>query len=86
MQLADNIKPLSYLENHATEVARQLGEGRESLVITTDGEPAFVCMSIKEFDEMKETISLLKLLNMDQADAGRDFNAAMAEMEQTIFG
>lgn len=86
MQLANNIKPISYLKTNASTLAKELAAGRDSLVITENGVPAFVCMGVQEFDDMKQTIALLKLLNMDRDDAGRDLDVVMAELEGDIFG
>ncbi len=86
MLIAKNIKPISYLKSNASDVAKELAEGREDLVITTNGVPSFVCIDVKRYDEMNETMAMLKLLNMDADDEGENFNSAMADLKKEIFG
>ena len=38
MKLSGQIKPISYLKAHAAEIVRNMGEHREPLIITQNGE------------------------------------------------
>ena len=38
MKLSSQIKPISHLKAHASEIVRTLGDRREPLVITQNGE------------------------------------------------
>ena len=38
MKMSSQIKPISYLKAHAAEIVRHLGEQREPLIITQNGE------------------------------------------------
>jgi prevent-host-death family protein len=62
MKLSSQIKPISYLKAHAAEVIRNLGEKREPLVITQNGEAKVVIQDIESYEETQETIALLKIL------------------------
>lgn len=86
MLIAKNIKPISYLKSNASEIARELAESREDLVVTTNGVPSFVCIEAKRYDELNETMALLKVLSLDADDEGEDFNEAMADLKKDIFG
>ncbi|HCW91431.1 MAG: type II toxin-antitoxin system Phd/YefM family antitoxin [Geoalkalibacter sp.] len=62
MRLSSQIKPISYLKAHAAEIVRNLGEQGEPLVITQNGEAKAVIQNIKSYEQMQETMALLKML------------------------
>jgi len=62
MKLSSQIKPISYLKAHAAEVIRTLGEKREPLVITQNGEAKVVIQDIESYEQTQETMALLKIL------------------------
>jgi prevent-host-death family protein len=62
MKLSSQIKPISYLKAHAAEIVRNLGEQREPLVITQNGEAKVVIQDIESYEQTQETLALLKIL------------------------
>ena len=62
MKLSSQIKPISYLKAHAAEIVRHLGEQREPLVITQNGEAKVVMQDIETYEHTQETLALLKIL------------------------
>jgi len=62
MKLSRQIKPISYLKAHASEVVRQLGEQQEPLIITQNGEAKVVMQDIQTYEQQQETMALLKIL------------------------
>ena len=62
MKLGSQIKPISYLKAHAAEIVRNLGEKREPLIITQNGEAKVVVQDIKSYEQTQETMALLKIL------------------------
>ena len=73
MKLSSRIKPLSYLEAHASEIVRTLGDRGEPLVITQNGEAKVVLQDIASFEKTQETMALLKILALGnrQTEAGQ---------------
>ena len=70
MKLSSQIKPISYLKAHAAEIVRKLGEQREPLVITQNGEAKVVIQDIKSYEQTQETMSLLKILALGTRQIG----------------
>lgn len=66
MKFSSQIKPISYLKAHAAEVIRTLGEKREPLVITQNGEAKVVIQDIESYEQTQETIALLKILALGE--------------------
>ncbi len=62
MRYASQIKPISYLKANAAEVLHQLGERREPMVITQNGEAKAVIQDVASYEETQETLALLKIL------------------------
>lgn len=73
MKLLNQIKPISYLKAHAAEIVRKLGEQREVLVITQNGEAKVVIQDIESYERTQETMALLKILalGMHQIEEGK---------------
>ena len=84
MQLADRIKPISYLKTNTADIAKELSETNEVIIITTNGQASFVCMDIRSYEEHKEATALLKILSMDDDEEGSDFLSGMARIKQGI--
>lgn len=62
MRLSTQIKPISYLKAHAAEIAHNFELGAEPLVITQNGEAKMVVQGIEQYEQNRETLSLLKIL------------------------
>lgn len=73
MKLSSRIKPISYLKANAAEILRNLGEGREPLVITQNGEAKVVIQDIESYEQTQETMAMLKILVLGnrQIEEGR---------------
>lgn len=56
------IKPISYLKAHAAEVVRELKEEREPVIITQNGEATAVLQDVESYEQIQETLALLKIL------------------------
>ena len=74
------IRPISFLKANAAEVLRELGERGEPLVITQNGEAKAVLQDVASFEQMQETVALLKILALGnrQIDSGRVVPVAVA--------
>jgi len=62
MRLSRQLKPISYLKAHAAEIVRHLGEERQPLVITQNGEAKVVIQDIESYEQAQETMALLRIL------------------------
>lgn len=71
------IKPISYLKAHASELIRELVVQREPLVITQNGEATAVIQDIHSYQQNQETLALLKILALgnQQVEIGKTQSA-----------
>ena len=68
MSLSHRIKPISYLKAHAAEVMRTLGDRGEPLIVTQNGEAKAVIQDIDSYEQMQETLALLKVLALGRRE------------------
>ena len=62
MRYSSQVKSISYLKANAAEMLAQLGEQREPLIITQNGEAKAVLQDVASFEETQETLAFLKIL------------------------
>ena len=63
MKLSESVKPISYLKAHASELIREVSESRKTLVITHNGEAKAVVQDLATYEQMNDTLALLKMLS-----------------------
>ena len=73
MKPSEDIKPISYLKAHASELVRELGEHQRTLVITQNGEAKAILQDIHTYEQTQEALALMKILAQSHEDikAGR---------------
>ena len=62
------IRPISYLKSHAAQIAQELADGADPLVVTQNGVARLVVMDATDYEQREQTLALLKLLAL----AGRE--------------
>ncbi|MCY3765838.1 MAG: type II toxin-antitoxin system Phd/YefM family antitoxin [Gemmatimonadetes bacterium] len=80
MKLSNQIKSISYLKAHVSEIVRTLSEQGGRMVITRNGEARAVLQDFDSFNKTQETMALLKVLALGnrQIEAGQVESAADA--------
>lgn len=73
MRFSSQIKSISFLKAHASEILRQLGENREIMVITQNGEAKAILQDVSVYEESQETLALLKILALGQREIDAGF-------------
>ena len=68
MQLANDIKPVTYLKSRAADVLKHINETHRPMIITQNGEAKAVIQDPKSYEDMKNAISILKLLSFAEED------------------
>ena len=68
MQIVNDIKPITYLKNRAADVLKHINETHRPMIITQNGEAKAVIQDPKSYEDMRNAISLLKLLSFAEED------------------
>ena len=73
MNLKEDIKPITYLKNNAAKVISDASTSDRSLIVTQNGEAQAVVIGIKQYNQWRRSLALLKLIAQGEADvaAGR---------------
>lgn len=65
MNFIEQIKPISYLKSHTTEIVKSFERGEQGpLIITQNGEPKMVVLGIQEYQSFIEKAAFNKLVAM----------------------
>ena len=88
MLLQESIKPISYVKAHAADIIRNVAETRARIIITQNGEAKAVLQDIASYEEIQESLALLKILALGRKDleAGRvaPVEQAFADLREEI--
>ncbi len=62
MHLSQDIKPISYLKSRTADVIHTVNENRRSIIITQNGEAKAVVQDIKSYENLQNSLAMLKLI------------------------
>jgi prevent-host-death family protein len=62
MKLSESIKPISQVKAHLSEIVEDISKTHKKVVITHNGEARAVLQDIKSYEEMQESLAMLKML------------------------
>ena len=68
MQIVEDIRSVTHLKSKAADVLKYINETHRPMIITQNGEAKAVIQDPKSYDEMKNAISLLKLISFSEED------------------
>lgn len=80
MKPSEHIKPISYLKAHTSELINDISKNKSTVVITQNGEAKVVVQDIKEYEELQDSVALLKILALStkSIEEGRTKTAKIA--------
>ena len=88
MQLHSDIKPISWLKNNAKALIESVDTTGNPMVITQNGEAKAIVMNVRQYDQMQESLAMLRMLASSVADieAGRvrDADEVFADLRTMI--
>jgi prevent-host-death family protein len=67
MKPSEAIRPISYLKAHASEIVRDITQTQKTLIITQNGTAKIVVQDIKTFEEMRESLALMKIVSLSSS-------------------
>lgn len=57
-----DIKPISYVKAHASELIRQITDEQKTMIITQNGEAKVILQDIRIYEQIQESLALLKII------------------------
>jgi len=90
MNLSQDIKPISYLKSKTADVINSVNENQRSIIITQNGEAKAVIQDIKSYENLQNSLNLLKLLVQSENDIENNKTISQEnmfeELEKKLFG
>mgnify|MGYP005991588217 CR=1 FL=1 len=89
MHLSQDIKPISYLKAKTADVINNVNDTQRTVIITQNGEAKAVVQDIKSYENMQNSLNLLKLIVQSENDIEKNDVVEQDEMfdslEQKLF-
>ena len=80
MKISTDIKPVTYLKSRAKDMLEQVNETHRPIVITQNGEPRAVLQDTESYENMRNTIGLLKLISQGEEDIRKGQSRPQADV------
>lgn len=81
MLLQEAVKPISYVKAHAADIILNITQSRTPIIITQNGEATAVLQDIASYEEIQESLALLKILAISR----KDLEAGRVEPAEQVF-
>ncbi len=62
MAKSEKIKSITYMKTHAPDILSEVCESKRPFIITHNGEGKMVIQDLESYEEMKDSIAMLKLV------------------------
>ena len=82
MKISTDIKPVTYLKSRAKDMLEQVNETHRPIIITQNGEPRAVLQDTESYENMRNTIGLLKLISLGEEDIRKGQSKPQADVFQ----
>ena len=84
VNLVQDLKPISYVKAHTTEIVKYVEDSKNPVVITQNGEAKAVIIDIESYQKTLNAIYLAKLLSFGEKDI-KNGNVINHETAKKIF-
>lgn len=84
MSILQDIRPVSYLKSKSADILKQVNETHRPIIITQNGEPKAVLQDPESYENMRNTIGLLKLLSLAEEDVRQGKTVEQDQVFQNI--
>jgi len=62
MVFSEDIKPVSFLKSKTADVIKSVNETKRAIIITQNGEAKAVIQDIKSYENLKNSLAMLKMI------------------------
>jgi len=68
MKSVQDIRPISFIKSHASEILNQVNETHRPVYVTQNGEARAVLLDTESFQNMKNALGILKIIAIGEND------------------
>ena len=84
MLLSQDIKPISYLKTRTADVINGVNETKRIVVITQNGEAKAVVQDIQSYENLQNSLSMLRMIIQSENDIEKGNVFAQKEMFENL--
>jgi prevent-host-death family protein len=88
MKLSESVKPISLVKVHMSEIVEGLSKSHKKVVITHNGEAKAVLQDIESYEELQESLAMLKIVAMSTKSMlegkGQTVDGAFKEIRKRV--
>ena len=66
MKVKEDIRPISYVKTNTADVLKQVNKTHRPMYITQNGEAKAVVLDSSTYENMKDALALMKLINQSE--------------------
>ncbi len=81
MKLSEQVKPISYLKAHTSEIIRNVSNDHKAVVITQNGEAKVIIQDLESYENNKDSLALLKMIALGH----KEIEAGEYESSENVF-
>ncbi len=84
MLLSQDIKPISYLKTKTADVIKSVNETKRAIVITHNGEAKAVVQDIKSYENLQNSLNMLKMIIQSENDIDNNNTISQEAMFENL--
>ncbi len=84
MLLSQDVKPISYLKTKTADVIKSVNETKRTIVITQNGEAKAVVQDIKSYENLQNSLNMLKMIIQSENDIDHNDIVSQEEMFENL--
>ena len=84
MNITKDIKSVTYLKSRAADLLEQINNTHRPVIITQNGEPRAILQDPQSYENMRNTIGLLKLISQGEQNVKRGKAKTQSEVFDNI--
>ena len=80
MLLSQDVKPISYLKTKTADVIKTVNDTKRTIVITQNGEAKAIIQDIKSYENLQNSLNMLKMIIQSENDIENENIASQEDM------
>ena len=84
LNLAQDIKPISYVKAHTAEILKHIDKKKNPVVITQNGEAKAVLLDISTYQSLVDSVSLMKIISIGENQIASGKTLSYKEVQNRI--
>ena len=84
MLLSQDVKPISYLKTKTADVIKTVNDTKRAIIITQNGEAKAIIQDIKSYENLQNSLNMLKMIIQSENDIENKNIVSQEEMFERL--